>query len=66
MATVMEANRWTVVDHIFNFLYQLADNDTLIIIFVFILAFISPDHRELIAGGLIGYLGGKVKSEQNP
>ena len=57
---------FTIVDQIFNFLCQLADNDTLIIIFVFVLAFISPDHRELIAGGLIGYLGGKVKSEQIP
>ena len=57
---------FTVVEHIFNLLCQLADNDTLIIIFVFVLAFISPDHRELIAGGLIGYLGGKVKSEQVP
>jgi len=57
---------FTIVDQIFSFLCQLADNDTLIIIFVFVLAFISPDHRELIAGGLIGYLGGKVKSEQKP
>lgn len=50
---------------LFQFLNQLIDNDTLIIIFVFVLAFMSPDHRELIAGGLIGYLGGKVKSGQN-
>ena len=50
----------------FKLLNQLIDNDTLIIIFVFILAFISPEHRELIAGGLIGYLGGKIRNEQNP
>lgn len=47
---------------LFGLLNQLTDNDTLIIIFIFVLAVMSPDHRELIAGGLIGYLGGKLKS----
>lgn len=40
---------------------QLIDNDTLIIIGMTLLAFHSPEHRELIAAALVGYLGAKVK-----
>ena len=52
-------------EYAFKLLNQLIDNDTLIIIGLTVLAFVSPEHRELIAGGLIGYLGGKIKNEQN-
>ena len=52
-------------EYAFKLLNQLIDNDTLIIIGITVLAFISPEHRELIAGGLIGYLGGKIRNEQN-
>ena len=52
----------SVLDKMFGVIYQMIDNETLIIVSVSILAYLSPDHRELIAGGLIGYLGTKIKS----
>jgi hypothetical protein len=48
-----------MIDKIFGVIHEIVDNDTLIIIFMSALAFYSPDHRELIAAALVGYLGGK-------
>jgi hypothetical protein len=45
----------------FELLNNLTDNDTLIIIFAFILAQQNPEFTELIAGGLLGYMGHAVK-----
>ena len=48
-------------DHIFDLLKDLIDNDTLIIVGMSLLAYFSPEHRELIGGGLVGYLGSRVR-----
>lgn len=51
------------MDKIYEIIMNLIDNDTMIIILMSCLAFYSPEHRELIAGALVGYLGGsRVKS----
>ena len=49
-----------MADKIFKLIESLTDNDTLIIIGMTLLAFYSVEHRELIAGALMGYLGSKV------
>lgn len=52
-------------DKFFELLNNLTDNDTLIIIFAFVLAMSNPEYTELIAGGLLGYMGHAVKSAVN-
>ena len=44
-----------------DFLKDLIDNDTLLLIALFALAVIEPDIRELVAGGLLGYWKGAQK-----
>jgi hypothetical protein len=52
-----------VMDRVLGFVLELIDNDTLIIVGMSILAFTSYDHRELIAGALLGYMGAKIKEK---
>ena len=42
-------------------LRDVIDNDTLIIVGALVIAGISPEHRELVLGGLIGYMGKKYR-----
>ena len=50
-----------MIDKIFEILSKLTDPDTIIILAMAALAFYSPEHRELIAAALLGFLGGKIK-----
>lgn len=50
-----------LIDKIYEVFIQLIDNDTLIIIGAFIIAGISPEHRELVLGGCLGFIGKKYK-----
>ena len=48
---------------LFDLLEALVDNDTLIIVAAFVLAYTNPDYIELLGGGLIGFLGGRLKAK---
>ena len=50
---------WNAIKEMYE---QLIDNDTLIIIGAFVIAIISPEHRQLVVGGLLGYMGKALKS----
>ena len=42
-------------------LFELMDNDTMIIIGVIVIAYLSPEHREIVLAGLLGYMGKKAQ-----
>ncbi len=50
-------NKWA------DFFREIIDNDTLIILGLIAIMVLSPDNRELIAGGLLGVIGMKAKNK---
>jgi hypothetical protein len=53
-------------DRLFDLAETLVDNDTLIIVGAIVLAVLYPDNIELLGGGLIGFLGGRLKANASP
>lgn len=52
-------------DKLFTLIHDFIDNETLIIIIALaILAYISPEQRELIAGGFVGYMSNELKKKK--
>ncbi len=52
-----------ILNRFFDLFESLVDNDTLIIVTLGILAYENPEHLEFLAGGLIGFLGGRLKKQ---
>lgn len=53
-------------DAVINLIRDLLDDNTIVLFGAILIAVISPEHRELITGGLIGWLGNKKATPGNP
>lgn len=59
----MDTKDMKMIDKVFKLIKDLTDNDTLIIVGLLTLAFMSNDNQIIttVAGGFIGYMKGATK-----